>query len=56
MSKNYSELTDELYQEFLDFYDHVVPDPAQYPMRFEVLVKSFKFYKRMQDAKGINNG
>ncbi len=53
MSKNYSELTDELYQEFLDFYDHVVPDPVQHPMRFEFLVKTFLVCRSRQKGKEL---
>lgn len=46
MSNNYSELTEELYQEFLEFYNSKVPNPEQNPIQFEFLIKIFLHYKK----------
>lgn len=51
---NYSvKKDDEFIEEFISYYGvENIPDPMQYPKRFEFLVKSYEHYKRMQ---GLNN-
>ena len=46
MLENYSELTEELYKEFLDFYGAKVPNPEHNPIQFEFLIKTFLYYKK----------
>jgi hypothetical protein len=51
---NYSEKEDKFVQEFIDhFGEENIPNPQQYPRRFEFLVKSFQHYKRMQQYKTV---
>jgi hypothetical protein len=50
---NYSGKNDDLIEEFIDYCGGAkkIPNPEQYPRRFEFLVKSFKNYKN--SAKSI---
>jgi len=42
-------------QEFLDYFsDTKIPDPDQYPKRFEFMVKSFQHYKKMKEMNDEN--
>ena len=46
---------DEFIEEFIEHYGvENIPDPLQYPRRFEFLVKSYEHYKRMQELKNEN--
>ncbi len=46
---------DAFIEEFIEHYGvENIPDPNQYPRRFEFLVKSYEHYKRMQEMKGSN--
>lgn len=46
---------DEFIEEFIEHYGvENIPDPFQYPRRFEFLVKSYEHYKRMQELKNEN--
>ena len=49
----YSEkIDDALIEEFIEYYGiENIPDPNQYPKRFEFLIKSFEHYKKMQGEK-----
>ena len=49
----YSAKNDEEFTEkFIRHYGaENIPDPNQYPKRFEFLVKSFEHYNRMRDLK-----
>lgn len=53
---NYSvKRDDEFIEEFIEYYGiENIPNPDQYPRRFEFLVKSFEHYKRMQELKNEN--
>jgi hypothetical protein len=43
---------DAFIEEFIEHYGvENIPDPYQYPKRFEFLVKSFEYYKHMQEIK-----
>lgn len=47
------EYSDKFLEEMLEYYgDTKVPNPLQYPKRFEFLVKSFEHYKRMKGENG----
>jgi len=40
---------DEFIKEFIEYHgEENIPNPHQYPKRFEFLVKSFENYKRTQ--------
>jgi hypothetical protein len=46
MLKNYLELNDEVYKEFVEYYSDKLPNPEQYPIRFKFLIESFLHYRR----------
>ena len=50
MSTNYSTNRDEkMLQEMIDYFGiENIPNPDQYPKRFEFLTKSYEHYIRMQ--------
>jgi len=53
---NYSE-NDKFTQEFIDYYgEENIPNPDQYPLRFEFLAKSFEHYKRMKEYDAPQKG
>ncbi len=55
----YSEIPkdDTFFQELIEYYGQEnIPNPEQYPIRFEFLVKSFEHYKRMQTYKVPQKG
>jgi len=49
---------DEFLAELLEYCggEKNIPNPDQYPMRFEFLIKSFQHYKRMQEMKVPQKG
>lgn len=53
---NYSvKKDDEFIKEFIEYHgEETIPDPSQYPKRFEFLVKSFEHYKRMEELYNEN--
>ena len=53
---NYSVNRDDaLIEELIEHYGvENIPDPIQYPNRFEFFVKSYEHYKRMQELKGTD--
>lgn len=56
MYMNYSvKRDDEFIEEFIEYYGiENIPDPEQYPNRFEFLIKSYEHYKRMESLKSEN--
>jgi len=45
--------TESELQEFLDYFTGTtIPDPDQYPKRFEFMIKSFQHYKKMKEMNG----
>jgi hypothetical protein len=47
---------ENMLKEMIEFYGKEnIPNPEQYPMRFEFLTKSFEHYKKME-AQRENNG
>lgn len=55
---NYSVKRDDAFiEEFIEHYGvENIPDPFQYPRRFEFLVKSYEHYKQMQELENRING
>lgn len=53
---NYSVNRDDAFiEEFIEYYGiENIPDPEQYPNRFEFLIKSYEHYKRMESMKSEN--
>lgn len=53
---NYSANRDDAFiEEFIEYYGvENIPDPYQYPKRFEFLIKSYEHYKRMETLKNEN--
>lgn len=47
---------DKFIKEFIEYYgEKNIPDPFQYPKRFEFLVKSYEHYKKYEeDIKNEN--
>lgn len=44
---------DAFIEEFIEYYGvENIPDPYQYPKRFEFLVKTYEYYKYRQEMKG----
>lgn len=57
MYMNYSAKRDDAFiEEFIEYYGvENIPDPNQYPARFEFLVKSYEHYKRIKDMNSCQN-
>lgn len=48
---------DAFIEEFIEHYGvENIPDPYQYPKRFEFLVKTYEYYKYRQEMKGSADG
>lgn len=46
---------DKFIEEFIEHHGvENIPDPFQYPKRFEFLVKSYEHYKRMKEINSEN--
>lgn len=46
---------DSFIEEFIEYIGlDKIPDPDQYPRRFEFMIKSFEHYKRMQEVESEN--
>jgi hypothetical protein len=46
---------DDTIKEFLDYYSEtVIPDPEQYPKRFEFMVKAFNHSKKIRSMRNEN--
>lgn len=54
---SYSEKNNDAFiKEFIEHYGaENIPDPTQYPRCFEFLVKSYRYYKQMEELKGTKN-
>lgn len=54
MSEIYSDLTEEIFNEMMQYYDNKLPDPEQNPKCFEHAVKTFLYcHKRGEEDAGI---
>lgn len=54
MSEIYSDLTEEVFNEMLQHYNNVLPDPEQYPKCFEHAVKTFLYcHKKDEEDAGV---
>lgn len=53
---NYSsEYSDEFLHEFINHYGaENIPNPDQYPKRFEFLIKSYEFSRKMKQSRELS--
>ena len=51
----YSVENDALIEEFIEYFGiENIPNPDQYPKRLEFLIKTFKYYKSMENLNDEN--
>lgn len=54
MSEIYSDLTEEVFNEMMEYYNNKLPDPEQYPKCFAHAVKTFLYcYKKDAEDAGV---
>ena len=54
MSEIYSDLTEEIFNEMMQYYDNKLPDPEQNPKCFEHAVKTYLYcFERNKENVGI---